>query len=67
MTETAIVTLAIPTITATGSDRGVALRPDVMIALVMPAETETGGPLQGRVSEVARYVWIRPFREIQTR
>jgi hypothetical protein len=67
MTETAIVTLAIPTITATGSDQGAAHRPDVMIALVMPAEIEIGGLQQGRVREVARYVRMPTFREIQYR
>jgi hypothetical protein len=67
MTETAIVTLAIPTITATGSDQGAAHRPDVMIALVMPAETETGELQQGQAREGARYVWMPPFREIQYR
>jgi hypothetical protein len=65
MTETAIVTLAIPTITGTGSDQGVALRPDVMIALVMLEETETGEPQQGQAREVARYVGMISFREIQ--
>jgi hypothetical protein len=54
MTETAIVTLAIPTITATGSDRGAALHPGVMTVLVMLAET--GGLQRGQVREEARYV-----------
>jgi hypothetical protein len=54
MTETAIVTLAIPTITGTGSDQGAALRLDVMTVLVILVGTEIGGPQEGRVREVAR-------------
>jgi hypothetical protein len=61
MTENAIVTLAIPTITATGSDRGVALHPGVTIVLVMAA-AETGGLQQEQVREEARYVWMQTLK-----
>jgi hypothetical protein len=54
MTETDSVTLAIPTITATETDRDAADLPGAMTVLVRPAGIREDR--EGRVREAARYV-----------